>query len=320
MIEEINPPKQEAATENYLKDSNPHLWQEISLLTPEDRYNHWLELVQKHLVSYEEQGIRSDNFKQEELELLYLNTFFDQDVPTIDSNFPITGGVYQKEGTDRFKTFGQFTDRVKEELNELENSANILITGLGISGKATIRSILAKALQADKRVISWDRDYQKIFPPILEGDVNIIEDVHGLDRGKEGELIRFNGEDGLQNGYDLVIYCLPSRPVYWQSLLNRGRGWVEQGKIDLTQTEEKGLNNEERIEEAADKLEEIKEASKELMVNNDFPVLKEIREQGASIIIINPKEIFRKLYGLQVDTNLLDQSFIEPLKKEFLEA
>ncbi len=78
---------------------------------------------------------------------------------------------------------------------------NVLITGVGSSGKSTLRKKLANILGCP----SADLDYDKIS--VLEHSYPIVEDVRAT---TENVLIL--------NRFDLIIYVLPSRfshTIFW---------------------------------------------------------------------------------------------------------
>lgn len=311
----------ETATEIYLKELNPKLWEEISSLSVEQQDERWLNLTQSHLEDYEAGKFDKEKFKLEELEFLYLNHLTAKEIPALDSEMPQRGFSFTPEqGMKRFGNFGNFIESIKKEAEQsMEKTSKpfqILVGGIGVSGKATLRNILAKELiekLPQKKIISWDRDYQKIFPPPWQGDINIIEDVHGLDK----DLERFDGKEGLPNGYDLVLYCLSPKQTYRQTLLKRGEAWVETGKIDLTAPEKEApVQLEERIREAADELERTWKVGKDWFKEH-FAVLRKLKKRGTRLAVVDPTRIFKELYHFKEQPELLDKSILEALEKHF---
>lgn len=95
----------------------------------------------------------------------------------------------------------------------------ILITGVGITGKSTLRRTLKDLLSRIITAEDFDGDYQEM-PDFKEGIVYVIEDVHGLTEESCLPL----------NNYDLIIYLLPtpfSHLVFW---LKRMLVWFREGK------------------------------------------------------------------------------------------
>lgn len=311
----------ETVTESYLKGLDPELWGKLSSLSSEQRDQRWFDLTQSHLRDYRAGKLETEKFKLEELEFLYLNQWNAKEIPALAPEMLQRGFSFTPErGREKFQRFEDFIESVKREtkqhLEETSRSFWILVGGIGISGKATLRSILTKELTEklfQKRIISWDRDYQKIFPPKWQGDINIIEDVHGLDEG----LKRFDGTEGVSGGYDMVLYSLPPAATYRQTLTRRGVGWLEAGKMDLTAPDkEYPPDFEERIKQTATKLEET------LQVGSDWfkeqrKVLKELKKRGVKIVVVDPTEIFKKLYNFEEKPGLPDKSFLTALEETF---
>lgn len=309
---------EEKATEAYLKSLNPKLWERVCLLPKEQRDQYWLNLTQKHLRDYKAGDVGSDEFQSEELKFLYLNHLAAKETPSLNYEIPQRGfslNLEQKVG--KFDNFGNFVETIKKEAgNYTEKTSKpfwILVSGVGISGKATLRNILTKELSEklpQNKIISLDRDYQKIFPPVQKGDINIIEDVHGLDKGLE----RFDGESGLPDGYDLVVYCFCPEQTYRQSLLKRGKSWIDVGKIDLTSPEKQASAQlEERIKETANELERTLNVSKDWL-REHFGVLRELKNRGVKIAVVDPTQIFKELYQFKEQLELSDKSFLEVLE------
>ncbi|KKR06665.1 MAG: hypothetical protein UT32_C0017G0008 [Parcubacteria group bacterium GW2011_GWC2_39_14] len=116
---------------------------------------------------------------------------------------------------------------------------NVLITGIGICGKSTLRRKLVSALskfgvpffQYDADAFTTVRDARDTWsvldprdvPTILDrrDSLTIIEDVHAP-----------QGHSGLRplSTYDLIFYVMPvwwAYPLFW---LTRAQRWFEKGK------------------------------------------------------------------------------------------
>lgn len=313
----------ETATDVYLESLDPELWQKNSSWSPKERDDRWFSLTQKHLKDWKVGKQKTEGFKKEELEFLFLNHFFAERSPLLNSELPQRGFYFSPEtGKEKFVNFGRFIEKIQQEAeSHLEKTSKpfwTLVGGIGISGKATLRNILTKELTeklSQRKIISWDRDYQKTFPPPWEGDINIIEDVHGLDK----DLERFDGKEGLPEGYNLVLYCLSPKPTYRQTLLGRGKGWVEIGKIDLTASEkEASAQIEERIKETAAELERTLKVAKSWF-REHLTVLRGLKNRGVKIAVVDPTRIFQELYHFEEKPELLEESFLESLERVFKE-
>jgi hypothetical protein len=94
---------------------------------------------------------------------------------------------------------------------------NILITGVGCSGKSTLREKIA--LDFPDQVISVDMDYSDEIPP-LKNKIIVVESVHGLEKNPEK--------------YDKILYLLPPKghTIIW---LRRGWTWFATGIVDLSE-------------------------------------------------------------------------------------
>lgn len=312
--------RKETATEVYLRSLNPELWSRISAMTMEEQDERWFALTQIHLTDYQAGKLRDKDFKNDELELLFLNELGTKFIAHLNHDIPIRGFISLfRSRHEKLSTFGAFIEITKalvmENLQKKKQS-RILVSGIGISGKATTRNVLTKELTSaipDSRVLSWDRDYEKLFPPPWEGEVTIVEDVHGLDEG----LQRFDGEDGLPGGYDLIIYTLSPKLTYKHNLISRGISWVRSGKIDLTAPEKQSaVDLEERVKETAHELDRTTKAGKEWF-REHIRVLSELRKRGVPIVAIDPTRIFKEFYGFKDIPELQDKSFLELLEKEF---
>lgn len=319
------------ATDTHLEHLNPQLWRELSDLSPEQQRERWLNLTRKHLKDYKEGKSTEESFKSEELELIFLNRLGAKNMPSLNPEMPQRGFYFDperqpKQRMEKFGNFGNFITAVKNEaekhIKETSKSFQILVGGIGISGKATLRNVLSKELSEklpEHEVVSWDRDYQKLFPLPQEwqGNINVIEDVHGLDeeRDKNGKLKRFDGIEGLSNGYEMVLYVLPTASTFRQNLIKRGLGWLKSGKLDLTAPDEKQYsdNQEQKIKQTADELERLLPEAKKWF-REQLRVLRELKNRGVKIAVVEPSEIFKELYNFKERPELIDKSFFEALE------
>jgi hypothetical protein len=328
---EIEIEKEKSSTEEHLESLNPQLWEELSNLPTEQQDERWFSLTQKHLKDYEAGDVESSEFKLEELELLFLNQLGVETMSTLNLEAGQRGFYFDPvkepgQRMEKLKNVENFLRIVQNEIDKhsKENSSpfQILISGIGISGKATIRNVLTREFsrkEFGKRIISWDRDYQKLFPipDEWQGDINVVEDVHALDdeRDKNGKLKRFDGSDGSPVGYGMVVYVLPTAKTYRQSLIRRGIGWLNIGKLDLTAPNEKEYmqSKEEKIHQTADELERtLEEGGK--WFREHLRILRELKNRGIKIMVVEPAEILKQLYNIKDRPELADKSFEEALK------
>ncbi|MDP2967085.1 MAG: hypothetical protein Q8N87_01595 [bacterium] len=357
-MEEIFKPKiegktesEQSATDIHTENLNPELWREFVCLSPKQQDERWFNLTQEHLKDYRglelalkepeltkeseiEEKIKllltTEKFKSEELELFFLNQLFAKSIPSLSPEMPQRGFYFDpeqpaKQRMKKFGNFGNFIETIQEEAEKhkekISKPFQVLVGGIGISGKATTRTVLAKELServSKSRVISWDRDYQKIFPIPAEwqGDINIIEDVHGLNekRDENEKLKRFDGSEGLPEGYDMVVYVISSAATFRQSLIKRGIGWLQIGKMDLTAPEKQYPEEQkEKIKQTAEELERFLPVARKWF-REQLRVLRELKNRGVKIAIVDPSEIFKKLYKFEEKPEFIDKSFSEVLK------
>ncbi|MBU4224111.1 hypothetical protein KJ934_02725 [Patescibacteria group bacterium] len=316
--------ERKSATENFLRNINPEIWENLNNFSIEEQDKRWFELTQKHLSDYEKGDFKAEDFEREELELLVLNYLGAKNLSSVNPESRQRGFFSSPEKYfQKLEKFGNFVDGVKEKfVNKSKQSPepfNILVSGIGISGKATLRTVLTKELSekcSEQSIISWDRDYQKIFPPKWQGNANIIEDVHGLDneRDADGKLKRFDGSEGLPDGYDLVIYSLSPAVTYRQSLVKRGLSWLKIGKMDLTAPgKEYKEDAKEKIRETADELERTFGIGKSWFKEH-LRILRELQKRGIEIAVVDPTQIFKELYGFEERPESAGQDFYSALE------
>lgn len=98
----------------------------------------------------------------------------------------------------------------------------VLITGIGITGKSTLRKLLRDILsETGVDVKDFDVDYQKIPNDFSENTIYLIEDVRGT-LPKEAVL--------PLNSYDLILYVQPSVISHILFWLNRMISWFKVGQ------------------------------------------------------------------------------------------
>ncbi len=140
--------------------------------------------------------------------------------------------------------------------------------------------------------------------------------MHGLDeeRDENGKLKRFDGTEGLNEGYNMVVYVLPTANTFRQNLIRRGVGWLRIGKLDLTAPEKQYPDNQkEKLNQTAGELERFLPEAKKWF-REQLGVLRELKNRGVKIAVVEPSEILKKLYNFEEKPELLDKSFSEALE------
>lgn len=320
------------ATEAYLRKQDPKLWEEISSLSTREQDDLWFSLTQKHLGPYEQalaaglqvvEGLQgTTEFQEDEQRLKLLNYFFAKSLPELDPHLPQAGWIYlPQQGFTKFAVLRDLFDGVLEVKKQAGvYPFSIMVTGVGIVGKATTRTVLARELMErlpEEVVDNLDRDYEKL-PPYdwpADVDVRVVEDVHGLDKNEQGGLERFDGVEAPPGGYNLVIYVLRLPQAYKQSLLNRGASWMAIGKIDLTAPDRETPETlDETLEEVAAELERTDEVSKGWH-KEYLAALRELRLQGKAVAIVDPNNYLQALGYTKIVEGLSGKSFKELLKE-----
>lgn len=109
----------------------------------------------------------------------------------------------------------------------------ILITGVGITGKSSLRRLLKKFFP---QVIDIDGDYERVPRQFVNNQVYVIEDVHAL-----------TDEACLPlDNYNLIIYLLPSfyfHVIFW---LKRAWRWFQIGSGSWDKKRQGWLGNGKR--------------------------------------------------------------------------
>lgn len=302
-----------------LESVDPKIWDELSHLSVKEQDALWFPLTQKHLREYKEGKSDTDEFRQDELKLIFLHQIGAETRPPLDPAMKQRG--FSFDNTERLKKFEQFGDFIKKIKGEIEKRREelnkpvcIMVSGIGISGKATLRNVLTKELIHDLpslRVVAIDRDYEKIFPPQIPADVYLVEDVHGLDAKKDehGKYKRFDGIEGMPDGFGVVVYALSPAATYKKSLVQRGASWIRMGKIDLTAImHDKEQKEGNIVRKTADELKRTLNVGREWF-REQLKVLRDLKNRGTSIMVVDPTELFKTLYGFEDDPNLVNKDF-----------
>lgn len=321
MTEQIKPTlekEERTESERYLENLNSSAWQRLSALAPDEQFEYWLNLTQEHLNGFKRGELQTEKFKEQELELLLLNALAAGDLKTLNPKMEQRGFYLSPESAkQKVEKLSDSTSFICSAVKEKTGGPfRVMVTGIGTSGKATMRTVLARELShslPNKKIISWDRDYQKLFPSPWPGDVEIIEDVHGLDTDKEGRLVRFDGQDGLPDGFDLVVYTLAPEKTYRQSLISRGKGWLRAGILDLTDQEVYQKEQTKRVTQTARKLEDSFKIAGP-WIKDQLRSLKTLKGKGTKILVIDPTSLLKELYGLDIGERR--ESFLGQLEKE----
>lgn len=320
------------ATENYLKNQDPEAWKEIVGLSEREQNNLWFQLTQQHLGKYEQaaklapQAVvdlqQTKEFRKEEQQLRVLNYFGAKFLPELDPNLSQVGWIsLPGKGFVKLSSLGGLIKGVLEVKQSVKNKPfAVMVTGVGIVGKATTRTLLSKAVMLSlpgEVVDNLDRDYQKMPPQAWPSDINtrIVEDVHGLDKNEQGVLERFDGVDGLPRGFDFVVYVFRNPKTYKQTLLNRGVAWARSGKIDLTAPDKKTPGTmDEALEEIARGLEQIDKASHDWHIEY-LKTLKELGKRGVMTALVDPTLILKTLGYIKSIDDIQNDSFLGLLQK-----
>lgn len=254
------------------------------------------------------------DFESEELELVIFNHLFSKKIKPQDKNVKLDT-LNIKETLTLDDLIINIQADVERHIKDSDKPFNILICGVGISGKSTIRSLIAKELNEripDRIIIQIDEDYQEIPSIIEENKINvrITENVHGLD----SELI-----DDAKN-YNLIIEVAPSSEEdYLRNLIERGLGWLKTGNLDLTAPDRQFSEDpQERIAQTARVLNEQYNQAKE-WYEEQLSTLLKLKNQGVKTINIFSSEITNAIYGHDRNLGSIDinQPFQKSLKDLF---
>jgi hypothetical protein len=302
-----------------LESIDPEIWDELSHLSVKEQDALWFPLTQKHLREYKEGKNDTDEFRQDELKLIFLHQIGAETRPQLDPAMKQRGFSFDDaERLKKFEQFGDFMKKIKGEIEKQRERSNepvyIMVSGIGISGKATLRNVLTRELIHDLpslRVVAIDRDYEKIFPPQIPADVYLVEDVHGLDAEKDehGKYGRLDGIEGAPDGFGMVVYALSPAATYKKSLVQRGASWIRMGKIDLTAiTHDKEQKEGNIVKKTADELKRTLGVGRDWF-REQLKVLRDLKNRGTSIMVVDPTELFKTLYGFEDDPNLVNKDF-----------
>jgi hypothetical protein len=228
-------------------------------------------------------------FKTEEEELLAIEKVRTLAINDISSDeFIGKQQVESSSGIERVSSWGELIQFVESVIQKNGGQINILVAGLPISGKATVRRLFAKSLgtlHGPNEVSNIDRDYIKMPKDNLKA-INVIEDMHGLE-SNYGDI-----------NYDLVVYIKPTQVGHLDSIRSRGQHWVadSSAKVDLTDgVGSAGAAKLERMSQAAGSMAKAQN-SREIVFAEDAPVLDELKESGASVITLDPAVLLEKAY------------------------
>lgn len=162
----------------------------------------------------------------------------------------------------------------------------ILITGIGITGKSTFRSILFNCLSNESKAVEqFDCDYDrnKLPKKFISNRVYLLEDVHGPTKMAVFPL----------DSFDLIFYLLPDQLTHLRFWLSRMRAWFRTGKFAWDA--DKGINGEwlgnDRPYDQANILPILRTfwddwKNRKKWIRED---LAEIKKMGIKTIIIAPK-------------------------------
>lgn len=307
------------ASQINIENQNPKIWRKLVELSTEDQDKEWFRLSQKHLKEYKDGEVDTQEFKDDEDALIFLNHIGAEARMSLDPLMKQRGFSFDnKERFKKFERFGLFVEKIQQEIKRVreksENPVYIMISGIGISGKATLRSVLTGELTRalpSLRIVSIDRDYEKIFPPQIPADVYLVEDVHGLDLEKDSgdRYKRFDGDEGVPGGFDIVVYSLSSAATYRRSLIQRGVGWIRMGKIDLTAiTHDKDFSGGDVVKKTAAELTRTQEVGSQWF-KEQLGVLRSLKNKDIPIMVVDPTEIFKVLYGFEDNQNVANNDF-----------
>jgi hypothetical protein len=193
--------------------------------------------------------------------------------------------------TEKLETWGELIGYIERAIGQ-SSQFNILVTGLPISGKATLRRAVANSLRSmhPNEISSIDRDYMKIPEALmLDHGINIIEDMHGLDRASH------NYQDLKM--YSLVLYLKPSEVQHLKMIGERGKIWQESSgrKVDLTNSENAPNDNQFIKFMQSTKSQSRAYHSRERIMQEDAPALENLR-QRIPVIEVDPTAIVNLTY------------------------
>ncbi|OHA13097.1 MAG: hypothetical protein A2909_01340 [Candidatus Tagabacteria bacterium RIFCSPLOWO2_01_FULL_39_11] len=276
------------ATENFVKNLDHECFEKYNNFSDDELEDEFIRLTQTHRGADPE----PQKFKEQELGLLQIEYQRSARLSEISDSAEAKGGFFDKNHIEKFKDFGGILESVEGEYQGNTGKPYwILIPGLPISGKATLRRLIAKKLEQrflDKKIVQIDRDYSKIFPDYpWQGDINIVEDVHGLDAGEEGNFDRFYTFENNQTGYDLLIYPFVAKKKYAENIVSRIEFWLKSGVADLTDPGTK--------KEAAEKGKKWIQKRPEFL-KEDITAIRNLRKEDQKIIFFNMTNLLENIY------------------------
>jgi hypothetical protein len=195
------------------------------------------------------------------------------------------------DDTESLKTWGEFIGYIERAIGQ-NRQFNILVTGLPISGKATLRRAIANGLQVKhpNQVSSIDRDYIKLPQNfMLQQGINVVEDMHGLDPGS------LNYKD--LEMYNMVLYLQPAEGQHLKMITERVKVWQESPsrKVDLTDSKSSPDDNQlVRFIKSTEKQARAY-SSRDRFMPDDIAVLENLHRR-IPVIEVNPAEVIDFTY------------------------
>ncbi len=223
----------------------------------------------------------------------------------------IFGGLKENYGSFQaaFEKFDpevvkEFVQPIKEVIESKEPPIQILVTGLGVSGKSTVAGTLAQELSRQFSPKKWEvlgvnRDYydQRDLPP---ADVCVVENVNafsGIPDALEARIEKLDTEaaeksereairkflDEELGSFDLIIYTSPSPEDYTRYWEERVKAWREKGLLT-----KEGPRSEAEAKRALE--------NREKWLTEDEKNLRKLEEEGKKVIRVDPDLILKEFF------------------------
>lgn len=286
-------------TEAWARSLSPDNMDRLTTYSDEEVEQEFAALATSHLSKWNEtankihDGVEAAEFAKEEVALLQLELL--KSVKThIDDTTPVRAMDQGSDISEPIQTWGDVTGLL-EQITKVagKRRVNVLVTGLPISGKATIRrGLTGSAIKNNPRakVASIDRDYSKLYPETdVIGDINIVEDIHGLDPESANSKEMY--------AYDLVIYTRPSEFERDRMIRSRGAAWDKNisGKADLTDgtgaADDPTFLRKMEIWRGISRAQQGKD-----VLTLDMPNILALKERGVPILILDSSEVIKAAY------------------------
>jgi hypothetical protein len=238
-------------------------------------------------------GVSEAEFKTEEQEIFNIEKFRCYFMRQLDTSTALGRTEVDFACTkENIHAWGNLLETVQQAA-EGKDQFNILVTGLSIAGKATLRRLVTNVFLQDnpQKVASIDRDYMR-YPKdlMLQQGVNVIEDMHGLDQKPP-----YDQDIAM---YDLVLYVQPSEVSHIKMIASRGKVWQEatHRKADLTDPDSKIEDNV--LEKMFQSMRSQGKAyrSRQQVLTEDEPVLEKL-SQRIPVIRIDTSAIVELAYA-----------------------